>query len=571
MKKLITGVVATVVLITAVASNLIFAIADETPTTGKCGESANWNFDASTGVLTISGTGDMYTNYVPYDQWEYYQYKDEITEVVVEEGITYISECAFGPFDEGFTLYRKPPIYSKLTKVTLPSSVKSIGSYAFYKSNIETISFSEGLETIGDAAFSHTLLSGDLNLPQTLNEIDSYAFSSTNITSVNLHDGMILGGSAFHNCDYIKGVTIPSDLFYIMTPTSNAGRPNCGFSQCDSLEKVIIQGGGKLNGYTDRGNNCLGEDIFSECPSLKEIIIDCDNIEYVSKNSLGGQAFDMTNNPKFYIYKDSTTETTLREAGYLTEKNTVYIADFSALKTAILDAENIDTSKYTDESVATLTKAIENARAILEDLTSTQDKVDNAVKAIEDAKKALVEKKDKPSSEPSSSNSSSNLSSSSNPSNSSSNPSDSTNTSSSDQTKPSNSAPISAGTATNSPSNTLLPNNKVSAVSLDIQKTIKKAKIKKVTAKSKTKKKITVTFKKVNKATGYQVQISKKKNFKKNLFSKYTTKNKLTLNKKLRSKKIYYVRVRAYLTYKLNGEKHNAYSKWSKKLKVKVK
>ena len=569
MKKLITGIVATVVLITTVASNLMYCMAEYTLTSGKCGESANWNFDASTGVLTISGTGDMYTNYVPYDQWEYYQYKDKIKEVIVEEGITSISQCAFGPYDEGFTLYRKPPIYSKLTKLTLPSSLKSIGSYAFYKSNIETISFLEGLETIGDAAFSYTPLSGDLNLPQTLNEIDSYAFSSTNITSVNLHDGMILGGSAFRDCDYIKGVTIPSDLFYIMTPTSNAGRPNCGFAQCDSLEKVIIQGGGKLNGYTDRGNNCLGEDIFSECPSLKEIIIDCDNIEYVSKNSLEGQAFDMTNNPKFYIYKDSTTETTLREAGYLTEENTVYIADYSALKTAISEAEFLETDKYTEESVLALTKAIESAKAVLEDLTSTQDKVDNAVKAIEDAKKALVEKKDKPSSEPSSSDQSSNSSSSTNPSNSSSNLSDLSNPSNSGQTQQSNST---AGTATNSPSNNLLPNNKVSDVSPDILNTIKKAKIKKVTAKSKTKKKITVTFKKVNKATGYQVQISKKKNFKKNLFSKYTTKNKLTLNKKLRSKKIYYVRVRAYYTYKNSkDEVQSVYSKWSKKLKVKVK
>ena len=569
MKKLITGIVATVVLITTVASNLMYCMAEYTLTSGKCGESANWNFDASTGVLTISGTGDMYTNYVPYDQWEYYQYKDKIKEVIVEEGITSISQCAFGPYDEGFTLYRKPPIYSKLTKLTLPSSLKSIGSYAFYKSNIETISFLEGLETIGDAAFSYTPLSGDLNLPQTLNEIDSYAFSSTNITSVNLHDGMILGGSAFRDCDYIKGVTIPSDLFYIMTPTSNAGRPNCGFAQCDSLEKVIIQGGGKLNGYTDRGNNCLGEDIFSECPSLKEIIIDCDNIEYVSKNSLEGQAFDMTNNPKFYIYKDSTTETTLREAGYLTEENTVYIADYSALKTAISEAEFLETDKYTEESVLALTKAIESAKAVLEDLTSTQDKVDNAVKAIEDAKKALVEKKDKPSSEPSSSDQSSNSSSSTNPSNSSSNLSDLSNPSNSGQTQQSNST---AGTATNSPSNNLLPNNKVSDVSPDILNTIKKAKIKKVTAKSKTKKKITVTFKKVNKATGYQVQISKKKNFKKNLFNKYTSKNKLTLNKKLRSKKIYYVRVRAYYTYKNSkDEVQSVYSKWSKKLKVKVK
>ena len=562
MNKVLTGLVAAVVLITAAASNLIYGIAEETPTSGKCGEYATWNFDASTGILTISGKGDMYTKYVPYDQWGYYQYKDEITEVVVEDGITSISQCAFGPFDIGFTLYRKPPIYSQLTKLTLPSSVKSIGQFAFYKTALKSVTLPEGLETIGDVAFAYTPLS-NLILPQTLNTLGDSAFRVTNITSVILNKGIFLKGGAFRDCDSLKEVTISSGVSYGLSATSNAGRPNCGFENCDSLEKVIIKGGGSvaLGNYVFKENG-VGEDLFINCTSLKEIIIDSEDIEYVS-----GTTFDMTNNPKFYIYKDSTTQQTLKDADYLTEQNTVYLADKTALKTAISEAEGIETDKYTEESVLALTKAIENAKAILENYGATQDEVDKAVKAIEDAKKSLVEKKDKPSSDPTS-----NSSSSSNPSNSSSNPSNSTNTSSSDQTKPSNSAPISAGTATNSPSNTLLPNNKVSAVSLDIQKTIKKAKIKKVTVKSKTKKKLKITWKKISKATGYQIQLSKKKNFKNNIFNKQTTKNKITFSKKLKSKKTYFVKVRAYYTYKNSkDEVQSVYSKWSKKLKVKVK
>ncbi len=106
------------------------------------------------------------------------------------------------------------------------------------------------------------------------------------------------------------------------------------------------------------------------------------------------------------------------------------------------------------------------------------------------------------------------------------------------------------------------------------KKAMKQAKITKLTVKSKAKKKITVSWKKVKKAKGYQVQVSKKKNFKKNIVNKTTSKKKLTIkNSKLKSKKTYYVRVRAYATYKnANNKAIKVYSSWNKKLrKVKVK
>ena len=529
MNKVLTGLVAAVVLITAAASNLIYGIAEETPTLGKCGESVTWSFNDTTGVLTISGTGDMYTKYVPYDQWEYYQYKDEITEVVVEEGITSIGDSAFGPFDDGFTRYREPSIYSKLTKLTLPSTVKSIGQFAFYKTALTSVTFSEGLEEIGDAAFSHTSLSGDLTLPKSLNNLGQYAFINTNISTVNLHEGMMLSGCAFRDCDSLKEVTIPTDLIYTMTSTSNAGRPNCGFEQCDSLEKVVIQGGGKVYyGVNSVKENAIGESLFSRCPSLKEVEIETEDIEYVSSNT-----FDMTNNPTFKVYKGSTTEQTLKDAGFLTSVNTEYKkVDLTALKDAINKATEKNTSKFTVESVSQFNKALAEAQALLEQEYPLPSLVESTIKALDYAISSLVDKK---------------------PSNDKSSPNDDF-----VKTEPSSSS-------------TLLPNKKVS-VSLNTQNSIKKAKVTKLKVKSKTKKKLKITWKKINKATGYQIQLSKKKNFKNNIFNKQTTKNKITFNKKLKSKKTYFVKVRAYYTYKNSkNEIQSVYSKWSKKLKVKMK
>ena len=106
------------------------------------------------------------------------------------------------------------------------------------------------------------------------------------------------------------------------------------------------------------------------------------------------------------------------------------------------------------------------------------------------------------------------------------------------------------------------------------QKAMKQAKLNTLKVKSNAKKKINVTWKKVKKAKGYQIQVSAKKNFKKVIFKKDLKKTKLTIkNKKIKSKKTYFVRVRAYATYKdKNGKAIKVYSKWNKKLrKVKVK
>lgn len=94
----------------------------------------------------------------------------------------------------------------------------------------------------------------------------------------------------------------------------------------------------------------------------------------------------------------------------------------------------------------------------------------------------------------------------------------------------------------------------------------KKTSIKKL---SKGKKKFTVTWAKVSGVKGYQIQYSSDKKFKKNNKSVTVTKQKTTKAtvKKLKSKKKYYVRVRAYKT--VNGKK--IYSSWSKVKSVKTK
>lgn len=85
-------------------------------------------------------------------------------------------------------------------------------------------------------------------------------------------------------------------------------------------------------------------------------------------------------------------------------------------------------------------------------------------------------------------------------------------------------------------------------------------------AKSTKKRKITFKWKKTT-GTGYQYQWSTSKNFKKNYLTKTTKKTSVTISTS-KSRKTYYVRVRAYKTHS-NGKKY--YGKWSTVKKVKVK
>lgn len=107
------------------------------------------------------------------------------------------------------------------------------------------------------------------------------------------------------------------------------------------------------------------------------------------------------------------------------------------------------------------------------------------------------------------------------------------------------------------------PGNQPNTPTTDVASTPGKGSI--ISAKNKKAGEIVLKFKKVSGAKDYQIQYSTKKSFK-GKKAKTTSKISYTI-KKLKKKKTYYIRVRAY---KLNGKK-KVYGAWSKVKKVKVK
>ncbi|MGN0613698.1 MAG: leucine-rich repeat protein [Porcipelethomonas sp.] len=98
------------------------------------GENAQWDFDD--GILTISGTGELFTNGYSLSGWT--AIRDDVEKIIIEGGITSIPENKFTNF-------------SNLKEVQIENGVKSIGEQAFaFCENLEKITIPSSVTEIGD-------------------------------------------------------------------------------------------------------------------------------------------------------------------------------------------------------------------------------------------------------------------------------------------------------------------------------------------------------------------------------------------------------------------------------------
>lgn len=110
---------------------------------GMCGTSAYWEFVEPTGTLRIYGTGDMYGYDAPDtpmpSPWA--TYTNDITSIVIEEGITGLGHFAFS--------------FTPITSITIPSTVTFIGTCTFQSctSLTEIIFLGEQPEMVSNAFF----------------------------------------------------------------------------------------------------------------------------------------------------------------------------------------------------------------------------------------------------------------------------------------------------------------------------------------------------------------------------------------------------------------------------------
>ena len=174
--------------------------AEEIPYSGTCGDNATWAFDATTGTLTISGTGPMADSNLCI--WRDQPYKEKITRVVVESGITAIGKNAFEYLDH-------------LTEVQLADTVTRIEGKAFALCwRLPDIRFPNSVQYIGSDAFCSCSSLTSLVLPESLTACGAGAFSyCSKLTSVTLPNSLEkLPSSIFSGCDRLTSITIPAGV-----------------------------------------------------------------------------------------------------------------------------------------------------------------------------------------------------------------------------------------------------------------------------------------------------------------------------------------------------------------------
>lgn len=207
--------------------------------TGSCGPNTVYTYD--NGMLTISGDGGM-KDYGRAEDTPWYKYRDEVTAIIVTEGVTGVGNLAF---------YDMKNLYS----ATFPDSLKAIGNYAF--SNCErltAVSLPSELRSIGQRAFERCISLTSIKIPSKVKSVGSGAFyRCTGLSTITLPKSVEnIGDSVFAYCTGLLTAEIKCNIDTI---------PLWMFYGCDNLTELSF----------DSAIKEVGENALTGCESLDKL------------------------------------------------------------------------------------------------------------------------------------------------------------------------------------------------------------------------------------------------------------------------------------------------------------
>ena len=174
-----------------------------------------------------------------------------LTEVDIPAGVTAINGAAFaknqiksvtlpeGLTEIGYRAFDSCPISS----VTIPKGVTVIGDYAFQGTNISEVKLPDGLKYL--AGFGKTRITS-IDIPSSVTTIGGWAFSESQIGSITIPAGVTkIGSGAFSKCP-IKTFAMPDSVKIVEAKA---------FEGCKNLESVTFS----------KSLESIGDSAFAYC------------------------------------------------------------------------------------------------------------------------------------------------------------------------------------------------------------------------------------------------------------------------------------------------------------------
>lgn len=189
---------------------------------GSYGENITWEL-YNDGKLVVNGNGDMVdVSQTTTSNREWHTYREDITSVVISDGITRIGDWAFSYF-------------SNLISVYIPDSVVNIGNYAFQScEKLININIPLNVNTIGMRAFSSCISLNNISIPNGVTLLASYTFFKCAFSNIVVPDSVtVIAPSAFRGCSNLTSVVIGKNVTEIRAEA---------FMECNSLDSVFYKG-----------------------------------------------------------------------------------------------------------------------------------------------------------------------------------------------------------------------------------------------------------------------------------------------------------------------------------------